>query len=413
MSFSNNGNQGHAEVHHEGVGLHPDDADSSSVDNELIDDRAFRRAFNESLADTLDMASWPRGGDMVALYHQLEREISAAARDEQSHVEAIRRTVLPRIGKRPGSPPEAGIYHLTLDELRQAHETILFNGGVEACRGTVAAHDTLALTVTQLGVSLVNYQGDRGTWGHRLFRRDLRFSAGEVEDIALNVIRQRQAGAAEDSATERRLSNLARRGILIYAERSALTDQATAPWRLGSGNPIPLELIAGGGSMELVRHSVELLDRLVHRHQKFVFVSPDTRERGLLTIGHALKPLEYAIVDDGLLRLRSLVDRAHYSRRERDLVETFAAETGPQLRMGVYRASEIGPPRLFYGHQDHIHQAALVAIADSVLHEHRAFPMLLDLAEQVCRGMFPASELAETTRLAYLDAGAHPRFGLD
>ena len=389
------------------------DPDGPLADGELIDDADFRRAFNEPLAETLDLATWPRGGDMVALYHQLEREISAATRDEQSHVDAIRRTVLPGIAARPGRPDEAGIYRLSLDELRQAHQTILFNGGVEACRGTVASHDTLALTVTQLGVSLVTYQGDRGTWGHRLFRRDLRFSAGEVEDLALSVIWRRQAGAAEDSAAERRLSTLARRGILSYAERSALTDQATSPWRLGSGNPIPYELITGGGSMELAQRSIELLDRLINGHRRFVFVSPDTRERGLLTIGHALRPLEYAIVDDGLLRLRSLVERAHYTRRERDLIESFAVETGPTLRVGVYRASEIGPPRLFHGHQDHIHQAALVAIADSVLHEHRAFPMLLDLAEQVCRGMFPASELADTTRLAYLDAGAHPRYGLD
>ena len=391
----------------------PDGPDGPMVDNELIDDAAFRQAFNESLAQTLDMATWPRGGDMIALYHQLEREIDSAARDEESHVDEIRRTVLPRLSQRPGRPEEAGVYHLTLNDLRRAHQTILFNGGVEACRGTVAAHDTLALTVTQLGVSLVNYQGDRGTWGHRLFRRDLRFSAGEVEDIALRVIRQRQAGAAEDSVAERRLTQLARRGILSYAERSALTDQATAPWRLGSGNPIPYEMITGGGSMELVLRSVDLLDRLINTHRRFVFVSPETRERGLMTIGHALKPLEYAILDNGLPRLRSLVERAHYTRRERGRIETFIAETGPMLRLGVYRASEIGPPRLFYGHQGHIHEAALVAIADSVLHEHRAFPMLLDLAEQVCRSMFPASELAETSRLAYLDAGAHPRYGLD
>lgn len=394
--------------------IDPNDGfDAPMIDNELIDDVAFQRAFNEPLAQTLDMATWPRGGDMIALYHQLEREIVSAARDEESHLDAIRRTVLPRLDQRPNRPEQAGVYHLTLDELRRAHQSILFNGGVEASRGTVAAHDTLALTVTQLGVSLVNYQGDRGTWGHRLFRRDLRFSAGEVEDLALRVIRQRQAGAAEDSVAERRLSQLARRGILMYAERSALTDQATAPWRMGSGTPIPFELVTGGGSMELALRSVDLLDRLINGHRRFVFVSPDTRERGLMTIGHALKPLEYAIVDDGLPRLRSLVERANYTRRERDRVETFIAETGPVLRLGVYRASEIGPPRLFYGHQDHIHEAALVAIADSVLHEHRAFPMLLDLAEQVCRGMFPASELAETTRLAYLDAGAHPRYGLD
>lgn len=389
------------------------DADSASTDNELIDAHAFQRAFNEPLSSALDLASWPHGGDMVALYHQLEREVFAAARDEQGHLEAIREHVLPSIAARPGRPDGAGIYPLTLDDLRRAHSSILFNGGVEASRGTVASHDTLALSVTQLGVSLVNYQGDRGTWGHRMFRRDLRFDAGRVEDLALDVIRRRQAGAAADNVTEGRLSRLARRGILAYAERAALTDQSTAPWRMGSGEPVPFELLTGVGSMELALRSVDLLGRLIGTHRRFVFVSPTTRERGLLTIGHALRPLEYAVVDSGLSRLRSLTDRANYTRAERDEIDHFVSGFGPQLRLGVYRASEIGPPRLFWSHEEHVHEAALIAIADSVLHEHRAFPMLLDLADQVCRGMFPPTELAETTRLAYLNADAPPRYGLD
>lgn len=391
----------------------PLDADSAVTDNELIDDQAFQRAFNEPLAAALDLDTWPHGGDMVALYHQLEREVFAAARDEQGHLDSIRAHVLPAIARRPGRPEGAGFYPFTLDDLRRAHSTILFNGGVEACRGTVSSHDTLALSVTQLGVSLVDYRGDRGTWGHRLFRRDLRFDAGSVETLALDVIRLRQAGAAEDNVTEGRLSRLARQGILAYAERAALTEQSTAPWRMGSGNPVPFELITGGGSMELARRSVELLGRLIGTHRRFVFVSPTTRERGLLTIGHALRPLEYAVVDSGLSRLRSLTERANYTRAERGDIDHFVSEIGPQLRLGVYRASEIGPPRLFWSHEEHVHEAALIAIADSVLHEHRAFPMLLDLADQVCRGMFPPTELTETTRLAYLNADAPPRYGLD
>lgn len=388
-------------------------ADRFDYDAELIDPAVFERAFAEPLATALDLATWPRGGDMLALYQQLEQEVTAAARAEQSHLDAIRRSVLPSIAALPNRPEGAGIYRVGLDALRRAHATILFNGGVEAVRGTVASHDTLALTVTQLGVSLVSYQGDRGTWGHRLFRRELRFDAGPPETLAREVILRRQAGAAADDVSEGRLSRLARRGILDFAERSALTDQAVAPWRMGAGDPVPFDLLTGAGSMELVTRSVELLRRLILDHRRFLFVAPTSRDRGLLTIGHALRPLEYAVVDSGLGRLRSLTDRANYSRRERAEVDHFTAEVGPVLRLGLYRASEIGPPRLFWAHADHIHEAALVAIADSVLHEHRAFPMLLDLAEQVCRGMFPAGDLAETTRLAFLDAGAPPRFTLD
>jgi len=44
---------------------------------------------------------------------------------------------------------------------------------VEACDGTCSVHDTLPLTITQIGVCLVSYLGEQGAWGHRLFRRDL------------------------------------------------------------------------------------------------------------------------------------------------------------------------------------------------------------------------------------------------
>ena len=70
----------------------------------------------------------------------------------------------------------AGLRRLraNMDILRLIHRGLLFNGGVEACDGTVQVHDTLPLTIYQIGVSLVSYAGDQGTWHQRLFRRDLR-----------------------------------------------------------------------------------------------------------------------------------------------------------------------------------------------------------------------------------------------
>lgn len=41
---------------------------------------------------------------------------------------------------------------------------LLFNGAVEACDGTSVEHGTLPVTITQIGVCLVSYQGDQGSW---------------------------------------------------------------------------------------------------------------------------------------------------------------------------------------------------------------------------------------------------------
>ena len=389
-----------------------DDRDALGYDAAFVDPRTFEQAFGEPLDDLLDLHSWPTGGDMLSLYHQLEREIRVASDDERRMLEGVRRSVLPMIRDRPGHPDAAGIYHVSVDDIRRVHETVLFNGGVEACRGTVASHDTLALTITQLGVTLVNYQGDRGTWGHRLLRRDLRMTRGSVEDLAMAVIRQRQRDATGGDETERQLTVLARRGVLAYAERAALVDQSTAPWRMGAGQPVLFELITGGGSMQLAQRSVALLRRLLLEHRRFVYVAPQSTERGLLTIGAALRPLEYAVIDTSLARLRSLVESAGYTRNDRQAVDHFVAEAGPQLLIGVYRASEIGPPRVFYGHAEHIHEAALIAIADSVLHEHRGYPLLLDLAEHVCRSTFPPGDLSDVSDQAWLSAGVDAREAL-
>jgi hypothetical protein len=76
----------------------------------------------------------------------------------------------------------------------------------------------------------------------------------------------------------------------------------------------------------------------------------------------------------------------------------------------MYRASKLSPAQTFYAHVDHAHEAALIAMADSVLQEHRGFPMLIDLADGVCRASFGATTFAVSTQLAYAHAGEPFRY---
>jgi hypothetical protein len=299
--------------------------------------------------------------------------------------------------------------------LEDVHRKVLFNGAAEACDGTVVSHDTLPLTITQIGVCLVSYRGDQGSWVHRLYRRDLRASnkRDPVDETMELLERRRQRGAVDQRSTRDRLTDMARRGIMAYAERAVLLDRSSAIWRIGHGNPTPYELVTGSGMVDLVRASLVLMTRLVLEHRRFVFIPSSTGARDLLTIGNALQPLEYAIIDtqeETLGRIAGGHYRGDAWAGVSEQVNEFVKECGPNIVIGMYRASRLAPAQMFYAHLDHAHEAALIAMADSVLQEHRGFPMLIDLADGVCRASFGGEAFSVSAQVAYAEAGEPFRY---
>jgi hypothetical protein len=352
------------------------------------------------------------------MYARLEQEVAEAVRKESIYQQEIRKKLFPYLRTREGAPPGAGVYKVEVQHLIQVHNQILFNGGVEACDGTVASHDTLPVTITQIGVCLVSYRGDQGSWVHRIFRRDLRSEAtrSPLEETMEILDRRRERAATDVTSPSDVLSMLARRGIMAYAERAVLLDKSNAVWRMGHGNPAPYELLTGSGMLELLSCGLVLMRRLIEGHKRFVFVPSAIKARELETIGNALLPLEYAIVDNLQKRIDD-VAKGHYRGEgwgdaKRD-VEKFAKECGPQVVIGLFRASELAPAKIFYAHVDHFHEAALIAMADSILQEHRGFPMLIDLADQLCSATFGPDVFAASTQLAYASAGAPFRYMLE
>ena len=71
---------------------------------------------------------------------------------------------------------------------------------------------------------------------------------------------------------------------------------------------------------------------------------------------------------------------------------------------------EAAPPYLFYAHVEHAEMAAHIAMADSLLQEHRGFPMLIDLADTVCSATFGVDHLLSSVQTAYADAGEPFRY---
>src|SRR5262245_29076895 len=119
---------------------------------EVIEPREFEEAVGEPLARVLDLDSWHPGEELAALYARLEREIGEAVRQQRRARPRIRGEVFPRLRSRGGAPEAAGVWTPPrgVEDIERIHRGLLLNGGVEACDGTSALHDTLPLTIAQL-----------------------------------------------------------------------------------------------------------------------------------------------------------------------------------------------------------------------------------------------------------------------
>jgi hypothetical protein len=376
-----------------------------------VDEAEFVAAYGESLAQTLDLDTWERGENLAKNFDRLDREVADALQQEDAIRKKVREVVFPQILSRPNAPKQAGVFQATTAQLKATQVNVLFNGAVEGCDGTCAVHDTLPLSIAQIGVCLVSYAGEQGAWVQRLYRRDLRVRGSDPIQEALGILERREARSGADQPDTRdRLTELGRRGIMSYAERAVLLLKSKTPWRMGHGNPAPYELLTGSGSMELLHASLDVLGDLILQHKRFVYIPSAPGERVLLTIGNALRPLEFAVVETVQRRMLPVIDKGHLRGRHRKRAEEFFAAAAPKILVGVYRTSKDVPPQIFYAHTDHVHEAALIAMADSVLQSHRGFPMLIDLADTVCRSTFGAEAFNSTIQSAYAQAGNPLRY---
>jgi hypothetical protein len=294
------------------------------------------------LDTTLNLDTWSSRDDLLELYDKLSAEVSEAVRQEGDIRKQIRNVVFPALSTRPDAIPEAGVYQAQPSQIEHVHTGLLFNGGVEACDGNSHVDDRLPLTITQIGVTLVSYHGEKGSWDHRLFRRDLRQRNENIADEMMALLEKRSHRSGVDIEEKQdQLSNLARRGIMTYAERAILLSQSNKPWRMGHGNPVAYELLTGSGMMELLEKSLEVLYKLLGEHKKFVFVPSTTAIRGRLypTLGDALNPLEYAIVESAEEQMLQIVESGHYGIKWKNKARDFTMEVGPNILMGIYRTN--------------------------------------------------------------------------
>ena len=199
---------------------------------------------------------------------------------------------------------------------------------------------------------------------------------------------------------------------MAYAERAVLREKSDAQWRMGHGSPAPYELLTGlwASREESIRFSLGLIEWFVLEHRRFVFVPSAPRKRHLLTVGHALNPLEFAIIQTLQPEIDNMIETGGYRGAVRTAMEKFRDEVAPKIVVGLFRVWEAAPPYIFYAHVDHAELAAHIAMADSVLQEHRGFPMLIDLADTVCSTTFGVESFRPSVQMAYAGAGQPYRY---
>jgi hypothetical protein len=373
----------------------------------------FEATHGEPLAQVLDLDTWMHGEDLLSAYSRLEQEVADALATESQYRKVIRDEVFPKIAHSPFAPANAGVYQAKSSDLERVHKGLLFNGGVEACDGINVVHDTLPLTITQIGVCLVSYNGEQGSWAHRLFRRDLRARMADPVEEVLTVLDHREKREGQGLTQEKSLSELARRGIMTYAERAILKEKSTAAWRMGHGSPAPYELLTGLWSSQgdRIRMSIDLIQWFVD-YKRFVFIPSAPRKRHWLMIGNALNPLEFAIVETLRPDIEQMIARGGYREASgvKPAMDAFCKAYASDIVVGIYRVWEGSPPYLFYAHKDYADVAAHIAMADSMLQEHRGFPMLIDMADTVCKTTFGVDTFLPAVQVAYTEAGEPFRY---
>lgn len=371
----------------------------------------FEAAYDEKFSQTLDLATWTLGEDIAAFLERTEREVEDAVKRESAAAKYIRDIVFPQLPSAPGAPKNAGIYQARRSDLEHAFRGLLINGAIEACDGTRAVHDTLPLTITQIGVCLVSYNGQQGSYAHRLYRRDLRAKSTDPISEVLDLLHRREKREGVGYQESNKLSELASRGIMSWAERAILREKSNAQWRMGHGHPVPYDLLTNlwSSTIEGISIPLELIQWYVFEHKRFVFVPSAPRARHWLTIGNALRPMEFVIFQTIQPEIRKLVE-GNYRGKVLEAMEAFCEEVAPRIVVGMYRVWEAAPPYMFYAHVDYAETAAHIVMADSLLQEHRGFPMLIDLAHTVCSTMFDTDSFMSSVQMAYTDVGEPFRY---
>jgi hypothetical protein len=144
-------------------------------------------------------------------------------------------------------------------------------------------------------------------------------------------------------------------------------------------------------------------------------VPSETTDAAIKTIANALRPLQYAVLTNTKYVIEAYLRGSYRGQYApfRPRLEGFREDIASKVLIGVYKSSQFAPGAIFYAHEEHVHEAALIAMADSALQEHRGFPNLIDIADRLCRGTFDPSGIAAGVNSVFAAKGEPFRYLLE
>lgn len=287
--------------------------------------------------------------------------------------------------------------------VEQLQRKRLYTGGVAAVDGTHSPINTISMVGAQIGVIRVGYQGATGQ------------AVMQLRQCGLSVPRTATVADIRTAVESRsKLPNLlpARyvTAIRNYKEREMMLTAGPDVFKVGHGPLISHEMLIGGGRRHILQPCLQLIGQLIDDGAYAMIVS-SANDTTLRMLGMSLEPGEYLIVDDGTAILGDFLHgtdedgemRAHYTATPRpeyggksqvQIFTEFMGAYGSRFVRRVMRAHRSAPPYVFYCNLNRYEEAVHMLFADAANTGARGFPLLVDLADQMCSSSFKAGDYA-------------------
>jgi hypothetical protein len=374
-------------------------------------DEAFDDAVD--FASVVDPAHWQEPGAYYQTMPGAMRAAVSAVVDSDQHLrDELRNEYMPAM-LRMGTLLDWKRVDQDYIELLQRKR--LYAGQVVAADGTLARYETLSLVGAQIAISRVSYQEHSGQivsnlmhWGREIP------SNATAADIA-------EAVRSRGTQLRNKLPNVFLYAIMLFKERAVLLDTPPGTFKLIQGPVFPHEMLTGSGTQYIMKPCLDLLGSLIEDGAFANIVSSDTHWE-LLNLGRALDPGEYILVDTGVEVLEEFGRMAHYTstripqyggKSQIELFNSFRDRYGPQVVRGVLRAHPMSSPSVFYAHIDRVEEAVHMLLADAKNTGPRGYPLLVDLADQLCSGAFKAGDYVNHMNAEFARAASGSRMYQD
>jgi len=287
---------------------------------------------------------------------------------------------------------EYEVCKISQDQLAWAEEK-LYGSQVCAVDGTYSTYPMLSGIRCRIGVAATSYR-NRRTDGIVFISEQ---QVHPPESSVLEILKNRKQES-------RLISGLLIRAIMFYMERKIALDRQEE-WLMFNGPLVPFELRSGIGRMRALDSCLSLCEKMIDKKTIVGVVAKSTHDE-IVSLGLALKPLEYLKLRSFKEDLEDWLPRAHFNTTDENRFRHFIDTHGPCLDVGLYKAGSRA--YIFHAHQELFHEAASIVIRDSLFQPMRAYPLLIDYADSLCSHLLASSDFQRMVDFRLAKAGSLP-----